>query len=116
MYADELVQDLTRDQEDLRASSRKIKLLESTLEPLKVLYDVAEAEKEELRDEVEQLEKDYEALEDKLTLDVSWAFLNTHLETLTEASKKALISKLSLLELKRLLRLLINAKFLHAWG
>lgn len=63
-------------------------LREYTLKPLKVSYDAAEAEKESLRAEVEQFKMDYEALVDKLTLDVSWAYLCTRLETLTEASQE----------------------------
>lgn len=51
-------------------------------------YEAFEAKKEDLRDEVDQLEKDYEALEDKLTLGVSWASLNIRLETLTKASQE----------------------------
>ncbi|XP_070049635.1 uncharacterized protein [Nicotiana tomentosiformis] len=84
VYARELVQTLTQAQEDLRASADKIQFLESYFAPLKTSFDASEAEKEELRAEVDQWEKDYEALEDKLSLDVSWAFLNTRFETLIE--------------------------------
>lgn len=45
-------------------------------------------EKDELKAEIEQWEKDYEALEDKAAVDVSWAFLNTRLEILTEVSQE----------------------------
>ncbi|XP_075094113.1 uncharacterized protein LOC107822665 isoform X2 [Nicotiana tabacum] len=86
VYARELVQTLTQVQEDLRASTYKIQFLESSLASLKTAYDASEAEKEELRAEIYQWEKDYEILEDNLSLDVSWAFLNTRLETLVEAN------------------------------
>lgn len=43
------------------------------MEPLKISHDAAEAEQERRRAEVHQLEREYEALEDKLTMDVSWA-------------------------------------------
>ncbi|XP_070036501.1 uncharacterized protein [Nicotiana tomentosiformis] len=87
-YAGDLVQMLTQTQEDLRASTDKIQFLESSLAPLKTSYKASEAEKEELKTEIEQWEKDYEALEDQLTLGVSWAFLNTLFETLTEARQE----------------------------
>jgi len=45
-------------------------------------------EKDELRAEVEQRGKYYESLEDKAVVDVSWAFLNTRLETLMEVSRE----------------------------
>nr|XP_016496398.1 PREDICTED: uncharacterized protein LOC107815343 [Nicotiana tabacum] len=61
---------LTQAQEDLRVSKIKIQFLESFLAPLKTTYEAPEAEKEELKAEIEQWEKDYEALEDKSSLDV----------------------------------------------
>lgn len=85
VYASDLVQILTQAQGDLHTTYEKVKFLEDTLEPLKVYYEYSKAEKEDLKAEIEQLEKDNEALEDKLTLDVSWAFLNACLDTLTEA-------------------------------
>nr|XP_016450374.1 PREDICTED: uncharacterized protein LOC107775187 [Nicotiana tabacum] len=88
VYAGDLVQALIQAQEYLRTSSNIVSSLKSTLKPLKVSYETAESEKEELRAEVDQLEKDCEALEDKPTLDISWAFLNTLLETLTKASQE----------------------------
>ncbi|XP_070049512.1 interactor of constitutive active ROPs 1-like [Nicotiana tomentosiformis] len=87
VYAGELVQMLTQAQEDLCASSNKIQFLERSLAPLQTSYDAALTEKAELEAEVEQWERDYEALEDKSTLDISWAFLNTRLETLMEANQ-----------------------------
>nr|XP_033508236.1 uncharacterized protein LOC117273242 [Nicotiana tomentosiformis] len=87
-YDGELVQTLTRAQEDICASTDKVQFLERSLTPLKSSYDASLTEREELKDEIEHWEKDYEALKDKSTLDVSWAFLNTRLETLMEASQE----------------------------
>lgn len=58
------------------------------MEPLKIFYNAVEAGKQNLWAEVDQLEREYEALEDKLTMDVSWAYLCTCFETLTEASQE----------------------------
>nr|XP_033511460.1 uncharacterized protein LOC117276223 [Nicotiana tomentosiformis] len=52
VYAGELVQTLTQTQEDLRTSTDKIQFLERSLAPLKTAYDAFEAEKEELRAEI----------------------------------------------------------------
>ncbi|XP_009618435.1 GRIP domain-containing protein RUD3-like [Nicotiana tomentosiformis] len=62
--------------------------LKEQYEGLQLEKEVLDEEKEELKAEIEQWEKDYEALEDKSTLDVSWAFLNTRLEILMEASQE----------------------------
>lgn len=80
------------------------------MEPLKVSYDVSEVDKESLRVEVDQLEREYEALEDKLVLDVSWAFLYTRFETLTEASEEGFGLEAELSKAKKLLRLLSKVK------
>nr|XP_009762146.1 PREDICTED: uncharacterized protein LOC104214201 [Nicotiana sylvestris] len=77
---------LTQDQEDLRVSSNRVQFLESSLDPLQAFYDAALNEKEELRSEIEQWERDYESLEDKAAIEVSWDFLNTCHDTLMEAS------------------------------
>ncbi|XP_019256296.1 PREDICTED: tropomyosin-like [Nicotiana attenuata] len=88
VYAGELVQTLTQAQEDLRVSSNRVQFLESSLAPLQASYDVALAEKEELGNKIEHWERDYEALEDKAAVEVSWAFLNTRHGTLMEASRE----------------------------
>ncbi|XP_019240646.1 PREDICTED: uncharacterized protein LOC109220639 [Nicotiana attenuata] len=88
VYAGELVQTLTQAQEDLQVSSDKVKFLESSLAPLQSSYDAALAEREELKSEIDQWERDYEALEDKAGVEVSWAILNTHHDTLVEASQE----------------------------
>lgn len=87
-YAGELGQTLTQAQEDLRTCSDKVQFLEKTFAPLKASYDASLTKREEFEAKIEQWEKDYEALEDKSPLDVSWAFLNMRLETLMEASQK----------------------------
>ncbi|XP_070043091.1 uncharacterized protein [Nicotiana tomentosiformis] len=81
-YAGELVQTLTLTQEDLCASTDKVKFSKISLTPLKVAFDASKTDKEELITEIYQWEKDNEALKDKLSLDVSMDFLNTRLETL----------------------------------
>lgn len=53
IYVSELVQEFTQAKEDLCVSSEKIKFLESSLEPLKITYDSAEIEKENLQAEVD---------------------------------------------------------------
>lgn len=77
IYVSELVQEFTKAQEDISASSDKVKFPESTLEHLRDSYDAAEAKKESLRAEIDQLEREYKALEDKLTLAISWSYLRT---------------------------------------
>lgn len=43
---------------------------------------------EKLRNEIEHWERDYEALEDKVAVEVSWDFLNTRHDALMEASRE----------------------------
>ncbi|XP_019239391.1 PREDICTED: uncharacterized protein LOC109219393 [Nicotiana attenuata] len=88
VYAGELVQTLTQTQDDLRVSSDKVKFLESSLAPLQSSYDAALAEREEFKSEIDQWERDYEALKDKDVVEVSWAILNTRHDTLVEASQE----------------------------
>ncbi|XP_070020242.1 uncharacterized protein [Nicotiana sylvestris] len=88
VYAGELVQTLTQAQEDLQFSSDKVKFLESSLAPLQSSYDAALAEREELKSESNQWERDYEAFKDKAAVEVSWAILNTRHDTLVEASQE----------------------------
>ncbi|XP_019266740.1 PREDICTED: tropomyosin-1-like [Nicotiana attenuata] len=87
-YAGELVQTLCQTQEDLRESSTKVSFLESSLAPLQASYDSVLAENEKLKDEIDQWEKDYEILEDKTAIEVSWAILNTRRDTLMEVSQE----------------------------
>lgn len=87
-YAGEVVQSLTQTQEDLRESSSKVQFLERSLAPLQASYDVVVVERDELRAKVYQWEKDYESLKDKAVVDVSWAYLNTQLDTLTEVGQE----------------------------
>ncbi|XP_070002677.1 uncharacterized protein [Nicotiana sylvestris] len=88
VYVGELVQTLTQAQKDLRVSSNRVQFLESSLAPLQDSYDAALTKKEELRSEIEQWERDYEVLEDKAVVEVSWAFLNTRHDTLMEARRE----------------------------
>ncbi|XP_019266948.1 PREDICTED: uncharacterized protein LOC109244335 [Nicotiana attenuata] len=71
VYAGELVQILIQTQEDLRVSFDKVRFLESSLALLRSSYDAALAEKEELKNEIDQWERDYEALEDKTATELS---------------------------------------------
>lgn len=88
VYEGEPVQGFTPVKEKLRTSYEKIEFLESSLEPLKVSYDVAKAKKKNLRTEVDQWKKMYDALENKLVMDLSWTYLCTRFETLIEASQE----------------------------
>ncbi|XP_070029024.1 uncharacterized protein [Nicotiana sylvestris] len=87
-YAGELVQNLTQAQEDLRASSDKVCALESYHTSLQASYTSALAENEKLKNEIDDWERDYEILEDKSAIEVSWAFLNSCHDTLVEASQE----------------------------
>nr|XP_009798598.1 PREDICTED: uncharacterized protein LOC104244799 [Nicotiana sylvestris] len=87
VYVGEPVQTLTPTQEDLHVSSDKVRFLESSLAPLQSSYDAALAEREELKNEIDQWERDYEVLEDKAAVEVSWDILNTRHDTLVEASQ-----------------------------
>ncbi|XP_070020335.1 uncharacterized protein [Nicotiana sylvestris] len=88
VYVGELVQTLTQTQEDLRVSSDKVRFLESSLSPLQSSYDVALAEREELKSKIDQWERVYEALKDKTAIEVSWDIFNTRHDTLVEASQE----------------------------
>ncbi|XP_070020412.1 uncharacterized protein [Nicotiana sylvestris] len=87
-YAGELVQNLTQTQEDLRVSSDKVCSLENSHAFLQASYESALAENEKLKNEIADWERDYEILEDKSAIEVSWAFLNSHRDTLVEASQE----------------------------
>ncbi|XP_075110559.1 uncharacterized protein LOC142181546 [Nicotiana tabacum] len=88
VYVGELVQTLTQTQEDLCESSNKVNFLESSLAPLQSSYDTALAENEKLKNDMDQWERDYEFLEDKTAIEVSWAILNIRHDTLMEASQE----------------------------
>ncbi|XP_070025841.1 uncharacterized protein [Nicotiana sylvestris] len=88
VHVGELVQTLTQTQEDLRESSNKVRSLESSRASLQTSYDSALAENEKLKSEIAEWEKDYEILEDKSAIEVSWAFLNTRHDTLVEVSQE----------------------------
>lgn len=54
IYTGELVQEFNQTKEELHVSSERITFLESSLKPLKVSYDGAEVEKENLQADVDQ--------------------------------------------------------------
>ncbi|XP_070020098.1 uncharacterized protein [Nicotiana sylvestris] len=79
---------LSKTQKDLRECSDKVCSLESSRASLQTSYDSALAENEKLKSEIAEWEKDYEILEDKTAIEVSWTFLNTRNDTLVEVSQK----------------------------
>ncbi|XP_070008383.1 uncharacterized protein [Nicotiana sylvestris] len=87
-YVGKLVQNLTQAQEDLRFSSNKVCSLENFHAYLQTSYESALAENEKLKNEIADWERDYEILEDKSAIEVSWAFLNSRRDTLVEASQE----------------------------
>ncbi|XP_016485008.1 uncharacterized protein LOC107805470 [Nicotiana tabacum] len=87
-YAGELVQNLTQEQEDLRASFDKVHALESSHASLQTSYTSALAENEKLKNVIADWERDYEILEDKSDIEVSWAFLNSRHDTLIETGQE----------------------------
>ncbi|XP_009785147.1 uncharacterized protein [Nicotiana sylvestris] len=87
-YAGELIQNLTQTQEDLRVSSDKVFSLESSHASLQRFYESALAENEKLRNKIADWERDYETLEDKTAIELSWAFLNSRHDTLVEVNQE----------------------------
>ncbi|XP_070019751.1 uncharacterized protein C4H3.14c-like [Nicotiana sylvestris] len=88
VYEKDLAQSLTQTQMDLRASTDKIRALESSNASLQISFNSTLAENEELKSEIAVWERDYELLEDKMTVEVSWTFLNSRRDALTEASQE----------------------------
>nr|XP_009783791.1 PREDICTED: uncharacterized protein LOC104232312 [Nicotiana sylvestris] len=88
VYEKDLAQSLTQTQMDLRASTDKIRALESFNASLQISFDSTLAENEELKSEIAVWERDYELLEDKIAVEVSWTFLNSRRDALTEASQE----------------------------
>ncbi|XP_019227593.1 PREDICTED: uncharacterized protein LOC109208887 [Nicotiana attenuata] len=84
IYAGELVQNLTKTQEDLRASVDKVHALESSHTTLQSSYSSVLAE-----NEVAAWERDYEILEEKTDVEISWAFLNSRRDTLLEMGQES---------------------------
>nr|XP_016467781.1 PREDICTED: myosin-1-like [Nicotiana tabacum] len=99
-YADELVQNLTQTQEDLRVSSDKVCSLENSHASLQASYESALAKNEKLRNEITDWERDYEILEDKTSIEVSWGFLNSLHDTLIEVSQENFNLKSELAKIK----------------
>ncbi|XP_070026698.1 uncharacterized protein [Nicotiana sylvestris] len=88
VYEKDLAQRLTQTQMDLRASTDKIRALESSNASLQISFNSILAENEELKSEIAVWERDYELLEDKMVVEVSWTFLNSRRDALTEASQE----------------------------
>ncbi|XP_070015547.1 uncharacterized protein [Nicotiana sylvestris] len=55
---------------------------------LQASYESALAENEKLKNEIADWKRDYEILEDKSAIEVSWAFLNSRRDILVEASQE----------------------------
>ncbi|XP_019240309.1 PREDICTED: bromodomain testis-specific protein-like [Nicotiana attenuata] len=87
-YAGELVQNLSQAQADLQISSDKVRALENSRASLEATLDSTLAENQMLKNDLASWEKDYELLEEKFNTEVSWAFLNSRRDALTEASQE----------------------------
>ena len=74
------------------------------------------AENEKLKNEIADWERDYEILEDKSAIEVSWAFLNSRRDTLVEASQENFNLESEVAKIMKLLRRLSKLKiFLLPW-
>ncbi|XP_070009637.1 uncharacterized protein [Nicotiana sylvestris] len=62
--------------------------LESSHASLQASYTSALTENEKLKNEIADWKRDYEILEDKSAIEVSWEFLNSRRDTLVEASQE----------------------------
>lgn len=88
VYDGDLVQSLTQTQENLRTSTGKVHALEKSHASLQASYRLALAENEELKNEIATWERDYELLEDKNGVEVSWVFLNSRHDALVAVSQE----------------------------
>ncbi|XP_019242526.1 PREDICTED: myosin heavy chain, clone 203-like [Nicotiana attenuata] len=87
-YAGELVQNLSQAQADLQIFSDKVRALENSRASLEATFDSTLAENQMLKNDLASWEKDYELLEENFNTEVSWAFLNSRRDALTEASQE----------------------------
>ncbi|XP_070010220.1 COP1-interactive protein 1-like [Nicotiana sylvestris] len=87
-YAREFVQNLTQVQVDLMISSDKVHALESSHASPEASLDSHLAEHQVLKNDLAMWEREYGLLEEKFDLEVSWAFLNSRRDALTEASQE----------------------------
>ncbi|XP_019241561.1 PREDICTED: flocculation protein FLO11-like [Nicotiana attenuata] len=87
-YAGELVQNLSQAQADLQIFSDKVRALENSRASLKATLDSTFAENQMLKNDLASWEKDHELLEETFNTEVSWAFLNSPRDALTEASQE----------------------------
>ncbi|XP_070030030.1 uncharacterized protein [Nicotiana sylvestris] len=69
VYEKDLAQSWTQNQMDLRASTDKIRALESSNASLQISFNSTLAENEELKSEIAVWERDYELLEDKMAVE-----------------------------------------------
>uniref|UniRef100_A0A1U7YJ16 Uncharacterized protein LOC104249373 n=1 Tax=Nicotiana sylvestris TaxID=4096 RepID=A0A1U7YJ16_NICSY len=87
-YAGELVQNLTQAQADLQTSSVEIQALKSSHASLEASLDSHLAENQILKNDLAMWEKEYGLLEENFNIEVSWAFLNSRRDALTEAAQE----------------------------
>ncbi|XP_019242491.1 PREDICTED: PH domain-containing protein DDB_G0287875-like, partial [Nicotiana attenuata] len=87
-YAGELVQNLSQARADLQISSDKVRALENSRASLEATLDFTLAENQMLKNDLASWERDYELLEENFNTEVSWAFLNSRRDALTEASQE----------------------------
>ncbi|XP_019241665.1 PREDICTED: uncharacterized protein LOC109221653 [Nicotiana attenuata] len=87
-YAGELVKNLSQAQADLQISSDKARALEDSRASLEATLDSTLAENQMLKNDLASWERNYELLEENFNTEVSWAFLNSRRDALTEASQE----------------------------
>ncbi|XP_075088797.1 uncharacterized protein LOC142170660 [Nicotiana tabacum] len=87
-YAGELVQSLTQAQADLQTSSDEIHALKSSHASLEASLDSHLAEHQILKNDLAMWEKEYGLLEENFNIEVSWAFLKSRRDALTEAAQE----------------------------
>nr|XP_016500506.1 PREDICTED: uncharacterized protein LOC107818937 [Nicotiana tabacum] len=87
-YAGELVQSLTQAQADLQTSSDEIHALKSSHASLEASLDSHLAEYQILKNDLAMWEKEYGLLEENFNIEVSWAFLKSRRDALTEAAQE----------------------------
>ncbi|XP_075111807.1 uncharacterized protein LOC142181977 [Nicotiana tabacum] len=87
-YAGELVQSLTQAQADLQTSSDEIHTLKSSHASLEASLDSHLAEHQILKNDLAMWEKEYGLLEENFNIEVSWAFLKSRRDALTEAAQE----------------------------
>nr|XP_009782559.1 PREDICTED: uncharacterized protein LOC104231290 [Nicotiana sylvestris] len=79
---------LTQAQADLQTSSDEIQALKSSHASLEASLDSHLAENQILKNDLAMWEKEYGLLEENFNIEVSWAFLNSRRDALTEAAQE----------------------------